>query len=86
MMETKQLTPFDQVREEFCSRYGLNPEQVSFEINIKGVSKELAANICRDYEGYPGQTFVGVTRAYCHPEEFWLWAQYETKEGEDLDE
>lgn len=79
------VSPIEILREEFCSRYGLNPEQISFDVTIKEVSKELAGTICRDYSKHAYSFTAGKNMAYTWNDNFWLYANY-TKEGEEDDQ
>jgi hypothetical protein len=51
VMNEVKLTPFEQIKEEFCSRYALNPEDINITLDIKA-NKSLGQQILSDFEGY----------------------------------
>jgi hypothetical protein len=49
--------PIEMLKEEICSRYGLNEDQVKFELCIEGVEEEKAKEILKDYAKYEGYEY-----------------------------
>ena len=76
-------SPFENVIEEFCTRYNLKPEQVKFEVRLDDVEKDLALEIAKDYgnkyEG-TGNYFEGKHCTSINNKNFNLWVHYPSKE------
>jgi hypothetical protein len=53
MMKTTK-TAIEMIREELCSRYGINEDQIKLELYISGVDKEKGMEILNDYSKYKG--------------------------------
>jgi hypothetical protein len=54
MMKTTTTTnPIEMIKEELCSRYGIQPEQIQLELTVKGVEKEKGMEILKDYAKHP---------------------------------
>lgn len=41
--------PIELLKEELCSRYGLEPEQIQLELHVNDVNKEKGMEILKDY-------------------------------------
>jgi transcription-repair coupling factor (superfamily II helicase) len=83
------MNAIDQIKEEICSRYGLEPEQVNVKLEIHELKKETAQEILADYTKYgekPGYFFRRDT-ALKHKNDFAFGRFFHTitaflKEGE----
>jgi hypothetical protein len=80
--------PFENVIEEFCTRYNLKPEHMQFEVRILDVEKDLALEIAKDYGNkYEGTNnhFGGKQCVSINNKNFDLWVHYPEKEVKDLE-
>jgi hypothetical protein len=81
-------TVMELIREEFCSRYGLNPEQIDIDVRITEVSKELSEQIGKDYGNKYENTenyFMGTKCGHVYNEEFVIYTHFPNEEGDDLE-
>jgi hypothetical protein len=82
MMKTTKMSALDQIKEEFCSRYNLTPEQISFAVDIKGVEKDLANQIALDYSPKEIYAVLGEKLSMGHTGDLWVTAHHKQEEEE----
>jgi hypothetical protein len=89
MMKTTK-TAIEMIREELCSRYGINEDQIKLELYISGVDKEKGMEILNDYTKFKG---IGPfyneegTRGHTTSNGAFSWVHVDSgKKGEDDEE
>jgi hypothetical protein len=83
-------TAIEMIREELCSRYGINEDQIKLELYISGVDKEKGMEILNDYSTYKGLSpFYNEegTRGHTSSNGAFSWVHVDSGEkGEDDEE
>jgi hypothetical protein len=83
-------TAIEMIREELCSRYGINENQIKLELYISGVDKEKGMEILNDYSTYKGLSpFYNEegTRGHTSSNGAFSWVHVDSgKKGEDDEE
>lgn len=86
--EKEMKNPIEMIKEEFCSRYGLDPKQIQVEIKLHDIPKVEAEGIAKDYGNkYEGiqNYFMGKTCASVNTKAYDMWIHY-LKEEQEADE
>jgi hypothetical protein len=80
--ENTMKSPIEMLKEEFCSRYGLNANQFALDIRLTDVPEELAKEIGLDYGNrYNHESFLpGKTVSLVHNKEFNMYIHHKEEE------
>lgn len=52
------MNPIEAIKQELCSRYNLQPEQIDLDLCIVGADLETAEEILNDYAIYPNDIYM----------------------------
>ncbi len=80
--------PIELIKEEFATRYNLNPDDIQIDVNIHNVTRELGNAILKDYSPSYDEKYnsIGESCGMTYPQGFsslWVYLVDEEKEGEE---